>query len=465
MIRNPIIFLAFFLLSTISSIAQLPGSGNDTSIYKVYGEQLTSLLAVRGVPGNEIKEILDIYEKNAINSDENFAKLLAKIYPGDKGIGILFYFFNNDTLRTVFFEPGKVKEVTRIAVKKEKLLQLSADFNHVLGLYSASDNRMPAKRGLKPEAPAPSKNLSYEGVIKSATELLIPASFDLSFKHLLIIPALNIGTIPFHLLTPYKDQSMLIDHCSFTIVPGIIDLLGLRVKVLKMATKWQGDIADDYADNYSFRDFDSTRFTLSFPLFINNPDYPSDTEFSFPDLPGAKKEIQNAMKYADEYVLLEGKNARKDSVMKWMDKADLVYFATHGVADAEQPMEKSFLVLAGEDPFLTAKNIMDSRKNFKKFPEMVILSACQTGLGRSMEAGVAGLARSFLLAGSNHIIMSLWNVDDEATAFLMGRFIHYLQYPSLFMPAEPLRRAALDTRKKFPKPSQWASFSLFGIDY
>ena len=56
----------------------------------------------------------------------------------------------------------------------------------------------------------------------------------------------------------------------------------------------------------------------------------------------------------------------------------MVYFATHGIADAEKPMEKSFLVLSGADPFLTAKNIMDLRnKNSyeKGFPKMVILSA------------------------------------------------------------------------------------------
>ena len=82
-----------------------------------------------------------------------------------------------------------------------------------------------------------------------------------------------------------------------------------------------------------------------------------------------------------------------------------------------------------------------------------------------MEAGVVGLARSFLLSGSNHVIMSLWNVDDEATAYLMNRFLVHLEEKSRFMPAEPLRRALLDTRKKYPKPSQWASFSLFGIDY
>jgi CHAT domain-containing protein len=161
------------------------------------------------------------------------------------------------------------------------------------------------------------------------------------------------------------------------------------------------------------------------------------------------------------------KKATKEAVLNSMEGADLAYFATHGIADDEKPMENSFLVLAGDDPFLTARNIMDLRNagSFKQFPEMVILSACQTGLGKPMEAGVAGLARSFLLAGSNHVIMSLWNVDDEATAFLMNRFIYHLQEPGSFMPAEPLRQAMLDTRKEYPSPVQWASFSLFGIDY
>jgi CHAT domain-containing protein len=461
-----ILFILLLLLNAaLGSFSQKPDYTSDSSIYKVYGEQLTSLLAVRGVPGNEIKEILNIYEKNAITSDENLAVLLGKLFPRNAGIGIIFYFFNNDTLRTVLFEPGKVKDVTHTPVSKTHLLQLSTDLNHVLGLYNDADKRMPVKRGLKPVPPAPTKNINYEGVINQLTDLLLPKSFDSSYKHLLIIPALNIGTIPFYLLTPYGDKSLVVDRCSYTVVPGIVDLLGLRVKTLKLATRWQGDIADDFDDNYSFKDFDSTRFTLKNPLFISNPVYPQDLEFSFPDLPGAKKEIKNAMRYADDYVLLEGANAKKDTVLKYIGGADLVYFATHGVADLENPMEKSFLVLSGNDPLLTAKDIMDVRKNYNRFPEMVILSACQTGLGKSMEAGVAGLARSFLLAGANHIIMSLWNVDDEATAFLMGRYIHYLQYPSLFMPSEPLRRAALETRKRFPKPSQWAGFSLFGIDY
>jgi CHAT domain-containing protein len=263
---------------------------------------------------------------------------------------------------------------------------------------------------------------------------------------------------------------MLIDRCSFSIVPGLLDLLTLRTKVLKkVAGEWNGDVSIKFDMNPGFRKFDGyAAFSLDNPLFVSNPAYPTNTDFYFPDLPGAKKEIDSAKQFAKKYTLLKGSEAVKDSVIEYMKHADVVYFATHGIADEEKPMEKSFLVLSGDDPFLTAKNIMDLRNSnyFREnFPEMVILSACQSGLGKSMEAGIAGLARSFLLAGSNHVIMSLWNVNDNATAYLMNRFIFHLQENHLFMPSEPLRLAMLDARKKFPEPSQWASFSMFGIDY
>jgi CHAT domain-containing protein len=129
-------------------------------------------------------------------------------------------------------------------------------------------------------------------------------------------------------------------------------------------------------------------------------------------------------------------------------------------------MEKSCLVLSKPKAYLTAKDVMDLRKdkNFK-FPGMVILSACQTGLGKNMEAGVAGLARPFLIGGSNHVVMSLWSVDDKATAYLMSRFIHHLKTPMLYAPSEQLRMAILDTMKRYPNPAHWSSFSIFGIDY
>ena len=212
---------------------------------------------------------------------------------------------------------------------------------------------------------------------------------------------------------------------------------------------------------------DSIEFNLENPLFVSNPAYPTNTPYFFPNLPGAEKEIDDALPYARiKYTLLKGKNAVKEAVLKHMNGCDLAYFATHGIADTVEPMQKSFLVLSGEEPFLTAKEIQDLRliDNYQS-PSMVILSACQTGLGKSMEAGVASLARSFILSGSYFVIESLWNVDDNATAFLMNRFIFHMQQKTAFFPAGTLRLAILDTKQEFPDPSHWASFTAFGTNF
>ncbi len=462
-------FLLGFLLLTTSlfSTAQEPYTGNRSdNMYKVIEEQINQLFHARGMSDKEIDEQLEEYRGNKILSDDQLASLLQKLYPSDAGIGILLYFFNNDTLQRVFMVPGKVIERKIIPLKKQQLLQLSSDFNQVLALYSKSNDRMPRRRGAVVTNQSTTPGLTYANVIKKATELLLPAGFDETYKHLLIIPALNIGTIPFHLLRPYKNDTLLIDKCSFTIVPTLLDIIGLRAKILHSG-HFEVDMYRGF-DSKENEEINRMTFTMKNPLFISNPAYPTTTNFIFPDLPGAKKEIANAKTYVKEFKLFEGKEAIKDSVLKYIRESDVAYFATHGIADEKDPMGKSFLVLSGNDPFLTAKNIQEFGKKasrYKGFPEMIILSACQTGLGKAMEAGVAGLARSFLLAGSNHVVMSLWNVDDNATAYLMNRFIYHLQQPNRFMPSEPLRLAILDTKQKFPNPAQWASFSLFGIDY
>lgn len=462
-------FLLSFLLTTISlfSVAQVPpASAGADNMYKVIEEQISQLFHARGLSGKEIDEQLEEYRGNKILSDDQLASLLAKLYPSDTGIGILLYFFNTDTLQRIFMVPGRVIERKIIPIKKQLLLQLSSDFNQVLALYSKSNDRMPRRRGAVLTNQSTSPGLTYASVIKKATELLLPVSFDETYKHLLIIPALNIGTIPFYLLNPYKNETLLIDKCSITIVPTLLDIISLRAKILHRGN-FEVDMHQSF-DNKANEEINRMKFIMKNPLFISNPAYPTTTDFIFPDLPGAKKEIANAKMYATKFKLFEGKAAVKDSVFKYIREADVAYFATHGIADEKDPMGKSFLVLSGTDPFLTAKNIQEFGKKgnrYEGFPAMVILSACQTGLGKAMEAGVAGLARSFLLAGSNHVIMSLWNVDDEATAYLMNRFIYHLQEPNRFMPSEPLRLAILDTKKKFPNPAQWASFSLFGIDY
>ena len=91
--------------------------------------------------------------------------------------------------------------------------------------------------------------------------------------------------------------------------------------------------------------------------------------------------------------------------------------------------------------------------------DLVVLSACQTGLGDEMGTeGVAGLQRSFTIAGAKNIIMSLWPVDDNATQFLMTTF--YKNYALTQNPETSFKLAQLEVKKKYPQPLYWAAFVL-----
>jgi CHAT domain-containing protein len=161
--------------------------------------------------------------------------------------------------------------------------------------------------------------------------------------------------------------------------------------------------------------------------------------------------------------LLIGDAATKAAVVEKSKNARLLYFATHGIASEEDPLDGSGLFLTpaatGQTGLWTAREI----QSMKLAAELVILSACQTGLGATQDAGVIGLSRAFHLAGAKSVVTSLWSVDDLATKELMKTSMEKLQEPHHFFPAAHLRRAMLAFRAENPSPYYWAAFAVMGI--
>jgi CHAT domain-containing protein len=95
--------------------------------------------------------------------------------------------------------------------------------------------------------------------------------------------------------------------------------------------------------------------------------------------------------------------------------------------------------------------------------ELVVLSACETGLGKEVRGeGLFSLVRGFMYAGAPAVLATSWKVDDQATADLMKLF-----YESLFdgrTAAESLREAQtrLRSTKRYQRPYYWAGFELQG---
>lgn len=144
----------------------------------------------------------------------------------------------------------------------------------------------------------------------------------------------------------------------------------------------------------------------------------------------------------------------------------IIHLATHAILDNENP-ESSGIVLSRvdrngkpQDGILGLYDIY----NLHLPVDLVVLSACQTGLGKEIKGeGLVGLTRGFMYAGASSVMASLWKVDDDATAELMGYF-----YESLLKegspPAAALRNAQIKMwqQKQWRAPYFWAAFVLQG---
>ena len=110
-----------------------------------------------------------------------------------------------------------------------------------------------------------------------------------------------------------------------------------------------------------------------------------------------------------------------------------------------------------EDGVLTAQEL--SNMNLGNV-DMVVMSACQSGLGEVSGDGVFGLQRGFKLAGANTLLMSLWKVDDEATYLLMTEFYKHLLAGKSKRESLSLAQQTLRNNTKYSDPEYWASFIL-----
>lgn len=224
----------------------------------------------------------------------------------------------------------------------------------------------------------------------------------------------------------------------------------------------------------------------------------SNLRYGVKYLPGTKQEVEDIyMEFSDKNIgcdIVTDIAGTEESFKSLVSKnVDIIHLATHGFYWSEETAEErnyvSFLTnmnnksqsfddkallrsglfftganicLAGEklpddveDGVLTAQEL--SKMNLGNV-DMVVMSACQSGLGETSGEGVFGLQRGFKLAGANTLLMSLWEVDDEATKILMTEF--YKNYLSGKTKIESLRLAQQTLRLTHPEPEYWAAFIL-----
>jgi CHAT domain-containing protein len=150
----------------------------------------------------------------------------------------------------------------------------------------------------------------------------------------------------------------------------------------------------------------------------------------------------------------------------------IIHFATHGIFNSQNP-ERSGLIFSRLTPNGTYQSgdlTLQEIFNLKLQADLVVLSACQTGLGQDVGnvqdiqgEGLVGLTRGFMYAGTPRVMVSLWSVNDESTAALMSQF-YQNKLAKGMTPAAALRQAQLEMLRnpKYQAPYYWAPFILQG---
>jgi len=179
---------------------------------------------------------------------------------------------------------------------------------------------------------------------------------------------------------------------------------------------------------------------------------------------------------ADAIATLSGRNtafkatdfraSRTTALSAAVTGARVVHFATHGWLDNEHPDLTGLLLSLVDERGVPRDGLLslDDIYNLHLDAELVVLSACQTALGKDIRGeGLIGLTRGFMYAGAPRVVASLWKVGDSATAELMSRFYRNMLNARM-RPAAALRAAQVSMWKErqWAAPFYWAGFVIQG---
>ncbi len=307
--------------------------------------------------------------------------------------------------------------------------------------------------------------------------ILDPVKDKLTKKRILIVADGVLQYIPFSALTLPEKQQPLITNYEIINLPSSSSLATIRneTQARKSAPKALAVLADPIfsADDKRLNNGETTlsqQPTSDLGLLALQRSLRSLEDGKFDPLPGTRQEAEAILKLVPE-------DTQKTSAFGFdanlstatnpqLSQYRIVHFATHGILNTESP-ELSGVVLSLVDPkgnsingFLRLHEIF----NLNLPSDLVVISACETGLGKEIKGeGLVGLTRGFMYAGSPRVLVSLWKVDDKATAEIMTRF-YRLMLEKKLPPAQALREAQLEmqTETEWKSPYYWAGFVLQG---
>ena len=337
-------------------------------------------------------------------------------------------------------------------------------------------------------------DLEYSKAASELSEMLIgPAAHLLGKKRLLIVAEGALQYIPFSALpapairrqtnNARANSPLILEHEIVTL-PSASVLAVLRSDS-EVRTAFEGSVAviadpvfqsndprvlktEEKAEPSSVKEGEGDGARESLLRSIEDMAF-AEGEFRIPRLPATRGEAEAIIALAPEGKKLKAidfKASRETVKSGELNRYRIIHFATHGLLNSRNP-ELSGVILSlvnqeGQpvDGFVRAHEIY----NLDLPAELIVLSGCKTGLGKEVRGeGLIGLTRGFMYAGSPRVVVSLWDVNDLATAELMKRFYKKMLAEKQ-RPASALRAAQVEMWKErtWSQPYYWAAFTLQG---
>ena len=313
------------------------------------------------------------------------------------------------------------------------------------------------------------------------SQLVLPPAAKLNQKRLIIVPDGVLSYIPFSILT-LNDKPLINQH-ELVNLPSSSSLALIRQETQnrKPAPKAIAILADPIFS----ADDQRLKAPKKQPISPTNPDLNQlalnratktlkksravGNNNQFMRLPGTRQEAQSILALLPKtqtVAAFDDQASLNLAINPQLSQYRMIHLATHGVFNGEDPADSGIilsLVDAKGTPingFLRLNEIF----NLNLPADLVVLSACETGLGKEIKGeGLVGLTRGFMYAGTPRVLVSLWQVDDQATAELMTRFYKLILEKKL-PPAQALREAQLQMQNEteWKSPYYWSAFILQG---
>jgi CHAT domain-containing protein/Tfp pilus assembly protein PilF len=324
--------------------------------------------------------------------------------------------------------------------------RIEAAARRVHGLLTARNTRVRFETAEEKVARVAAADAEYWQAASRLSKMLIASiATKIGHKRLLIVPDGILFNVPFSALPDPRGVPLVVHH-EIIVLPSASTLARLRSELAGRAPgrKLVAVIAD--------------------------PVYSKKESGTFPRLTFAREEASGILALVPEtarHAALGFQASRSRVLRDGLRDYRYIHFAAHAYVDDTHP-ELSAMVLSlidehgrSQDGFLRLYDVI----HLNLSAEMVVLSGCRTGLGRQVRGeGVIGLARGFFYAGAARLVVSLWDVNDRATAELMKEFYRPIFGNPRLSPAAALRAAqiTMSNDSRWRAPYYWASFVISG---